>query len=76
MSQLEIAREPVAAPDPLPHAIHCLHCGRRLLDYSADLFTGHGALRIRCRDCRRWTMLRGIDIVSLAAHVSHHGMGA
>lgn len=39
--------------------LHCTGCGRRLLEYEA--LGGSTVIRVRCRDCKHFTELRGAN---------------
>jgi hypothetical protein len=73
---LALAHPPAAADAPAEERdFHCAGCGRRHFSYTPDMFTGRGHLRVRCRDCKTVTVLRGADVPGLL-HALSHGRGA
>jgi hypothetical protein len=55
-------------------AFYCHGCGRRLLHYTPDALGAQACVRVRCRDCKTTSELRGADVAGLL-HALSHGKG-
>jgi hypothetical protein len=55
-------------------SFHCSGCGRRLFEYAADTLGRDAVIRVRCRDCKTTSELRGADVAALL-HALSHGKG-
>jgi len=60
------------APTETLRDFHCHGCGRRLFQYTADIGT-NAQIRVRCRDCKTVSDLRGADVPALLRSLSHEG---
>jgi len=67
MPAVATAEAPVLRPTGL-RALHCSGCARVLVRYST--LGPNAVITVRCRDCKRETMLRGADVVSLLGALS------
>lgn len=55
-------------------AFYCHGCGRRLLQYTPQTLGDQACIRVRCRDCKTTSELRGADVAGLL-HALSHGKG-
>jgi hypothetical protein len=67
-----LASGSVEPPDPDLRKFYCAGCGRRLLEY--DAIGGAARIRVRCRDCKTVSELRGADVPGLL-HAIAEGRG-
>lgn len=66
-----LATDPTHAEAAL-RRLYCSGCGRRLLDYAA--LGTETTIRVRCRDCKATTQLRGADVPTLLTALTRGGL--